>query len=117
MTIGLIVGAITDAAVGGTIGVMEGGQAKTAYELVTSPRKIVDRCRKNRGYKILSDLGKGARGVVQSAHNKKPPDICPGGFFVLGSPAWPVGQVGGLPDLRPSSTSGIRPDVGCAPAR
>ena len=30
------------------------------YDPVTSPRKIVDRCMKNRGYEILSDLGKGA---------------------------------------------------------
>jgi len=73
MTIGLIVGAIAGAAigsasgdagdgaiVGGTMGALEGGLAETDYDPVTSPRKIVDRCMKNRGYEILSDLGKGA---------------------------------------------------------
>lgn len=60
MTIGLIVGAIAGAAVGGTLGALEGGLAETDYDPVTSPRKIVDRCMKNRGYEILSDLGKGA---------------------------------------------------------
>ena len=73
MTIGLIVGAIAGAAigsasgdagdgaiVGGTMGALEGGLAETDYDPVTSPRKIVDRCMKNRGYDILSDLGKGA---------------------------------------------------------
>ena len=56
MTIGLIVGAIAGAAVGGTLGAL----AETDYDPVTSPRKIVDRGMKNRGYEILSDLGKGA---------------------------------------------------------
>ena len=60
MTIGLIVGAIAGAAVGGTLGTLEGGLAETDYDPVTSPRKIVDRCMKNRGCEILSDLGKGA---------------------------------------------------------
>ena len=60
MTIGLIVGAIAGAAVGGTRGALEGGLAGTDYDPVTSPRKIVDRCIKNRGYEILSDLGKWA---------------------------------------------------------
>ena len=60
MTIGLIVGAVAGAAVGGTLGALEGGLAETDYDPVTSPRKIVDRCMKNRGYDILSDLGKGA---------------------------------------------------------
>ena len=59
LTIGLIVGAIAGAAVGGTLGALEGGLAETDYDPVTSPRKIVDRCMKNRGYEILSDLGKG----------------------------------------------------------
>lgn len=72
MTIGLIVGAIAGAAigsassdagdgaiVGGTMGALEGGLANTEYDPVTSPRKIVDRCMKNRGYDILSDMGKG----------------------------------------------------------
>ena len=72
MTIGLIVGAIAGAAVGsvsgdagdgavvgGTMGALEGGLADTDYDPVTSPRKIVDRCMKNRGYELLSDLGKG----------------------------------------------------------
>ena len=48
------------AVVGGTLGALEGGLAKTDYDPVTSPRKIVDRCMKKRGYEILSDLGKGA---------------------------------------------------------
>ncbi|MCH1474591.1 MAG: glycine zipper domain-containing protein [Alphaproteobacteria bacterium] len=73
LTIGLIVGAIAGAAVGsvtgdagdgavvgGTLGALEGGLAETDYDPVTSPRKIVDRCMKNRGYETLSDLGKGA---------------------------------------------------------
>ena len=65
MTIGLIVGAIAGAAVGSVSGdagdgALEGGLAETDYDPVTSPRKIVDRCMKNRGYEILSDLGKGA---------------------------------------------------------
>ena len=73
MTIGLIVGAIAGAAigsasgdagdgaiVGGTMGALEGGLTETDYDPITSPRKIVDRCMKNRGYDILSDLGKGA---------------------------------------------------------
>ena len=59
MTIGLIFGAIADAAVGGTLSALEGEKAATDYDPVTSPRKIVDRCRKNRGCKILSDLGNG----------------------------------------------------------
>ena len=60
MTIGLIVGAIAGAAVGVTLGALEGGPGETDYDPVTSPRKIVDRCMKNRGYDILSDMGKGA---------------------------------------------------------
>ena len=60
MTIGLIVGAIAGAAVGVTLGALEGGPGETDYDPVTSPRKIVDRCMKNRGYEILSDLGKAA---------------------------------------------------------
>jgi len=73
MAIGLIVGAIAGAAigpasgdagdgasVGGTMGALEGGLTETDYDPITSPRKIVDRCMKNRGYDILSDLGKGA---------------------------------------------------------
>ena len=34
--------------------------AETDYDPVTIPRKVVDRCMKNRGYEILSDLSKGA---------------------------------------------------------
>ena len=45
------------AVVGGTLGALEGS---VSDPVVTSPRKIVDRCTKKRGYKILSDLGKGA---------------------------------------------------------
>ena len=73
LTVGLIVGAIAGAAVGSvtgdagdgavvgaTLGGLEGGLAETDYDPVTSPRKIVDRCMKNRGYDILSDMGKGA---------------------------------------------------------
>ena len=59
MTIGLIVGAIAGAAVARTLGALEGGLAETDYDPVTSLREIVDRCMKNRGYEILSDLGKG----------------------------------------------------------
>ena len=59
MTIGLIVRAIAGAAVGGTLSALEGEKAETDYDPVTSPRKIVDRCRKNCGCKILSDLGNG----------------------------------------------------------
>ena len=39
MTIGLIVRAIADAAVGGTLGALEGGLAETDYDPVTSPRR------------------------------------------------------------------------------
>mgnify|MGYP005665886641 CR=1 FL=1 len=39
MTIGLIVRAIADAAVGGTLGALEGGLEKTDYDPVTSPRR------------------------------------------------------------------------------
>ena len=73
LTIGMVVGALSGAVigslsrdagegavVGGTLGALEGGLAETDYDPVTSPRKIVDRCMKNRGYEILSDLGKGA---------------------------------------------------------
>ena len=73
LTIGLIVGAIAGVAVGvvsgdagygavvgGTLGALEGGLAEIDYDQVTSPRKIVDRCMKNRGYEILSEFGKGA---------------------------------------------------------
>ena len=60
MTIGLIVGAIAGAVVGGTLGALEGGLAETDYDSVTSPRKIVDHCLENRGYKIFSNFGKGA---------------------------------------------------------
>ena len=73
MTIGMVVGALSGAVigslsgdagegavVGGTLGALEGGLAETDYDPVTSPRKIVDRCMKNRGYEVLSDLGKGA---------------------------------------------------------
>ena len=45
--------------VGGTMGALEGGLADTDYDLVTSPRKIFDRCMKDRVYELLSDLGKG----------------------------------------------------------
>ena len=48
------------AVVCGTLGTLEGGLAEADYDPVTSPRKIVDRCMNNRGYEILSDLGKGA---------------------------------------------------------
>ena len=39
MTIGLTFGAIAGAAVGGTLGALEGGLAKTDYDPVTSPRR------------------------------------------------------------------------------
>ncbi len=70
MTIGLIVWVIAGAAVGSVLGdagdgAMVGGTLGALEEtvsdpVVTSPRKIVDRCTKKRGYNILSDLGKGA---------------------------------------------------------
>ena len=73
MTIGFIVGAIAGAAagsvlgdagdgavVGGTFGTLEGWLAETEYDPLTSSRKNVDPCMKNRGYEILSNLGKGA---------------------------------------------------------
>ena len=44
------------AIVGGTLGALEGGLAETDYDPGISPRKIGDRCMKNRGYKVLSDL-------------------------------------------------------------
>ena len=52
--------AVDGAVVGGTLGALEGEVAETDYDPVTSPRQVVDRCMKNRGYEILSDLGKGA---------------------------------------------------------
>ena len=55
-----LVASIGGAAVGGTLGALEGGLAETDYNPVTSPRKIVDRCMKSRGHEFLSDLGKGA---------------------------------------------------------
>ena len=45
------------AVVGGTLGALEGGLVETEYDPVTSPREIIDRCMKNRGYEILSNLG------------------------------------------------------------
>ena len=48
------------AVVGGSLGALKGGLAETDYDPVTSPREIFDRCMKNRGYEIFSDLGKGA---------------------------------------------------------
>ena len=70
MTIGLIVWVIAGAAVGSVLGdagdgAVVGGTLGALKEtvsdpVVTSPRKIVDRCMKNRGYEILSDLSKGA---------------------------------------------------------
>ena len=63
MTVGYIIGAIADAAVGSatgedgdgaivgaTLGTLEGGLAETDYDPMTCPRKIVDRCMQNRGY-------------------------------------------------------------------
>ena len=57
ITAGFIIGAIAGAAVGSakgedgdgvivgaTLGTLEGGLAKTDYDPMTSPRKIVDRC-------------------------------------------------------------------------
>ena len=60
MTIGLSVWAIAGASVGDTLGALDGGLAETDYDTVTSPRKIFDRYFKNRGYEILSGLGKWA---------------------------------------------------------
>ena len=41
-------------------GALAGGLAETAHDPVIKPRKIVDRCMKNRGYEILSNIDKGA---------------------------------------------------------
>ena len=69
---GLLVGALIGAAVGsadgnagdgaiigGSFGLLEGGLADSEYDPHKSPRMIVDRCMKNRGYTILSDPGVG----------------------------------------------------------
>ena len=55
MTIGLIGWAIVSAEVGGALGAL----AETNYDPSTRLRKNAVRCMKNRGYEILSDLGKG----------------------------------------------------------
>ena len=69
---GLLVGALIGAAVGsadgnagdgaivgGSFGLLEGSLADSEYDPHKSPRMIVDRCMKNRGYTILSDPGVG----------------------------------------------------------
>ena len=125
INIGLIVGAIASAEVGGTLDALTGALVDDDYDPVASTSKIIDRCVKNRGHEILSDLSKSACGAVQSLQYKKPPDICLGVFAFLGSPIRPVGWGGGLLvglpvkllGLRPSSTFGTRPDAECAPAR
>ena len=55
MTVGFINGAIVEA----TLGTLEGGFVETDYDPMTSPRKIVQRCMRNRGYEILNNEGKG----------------------------------------------------------
>ena len=60
MTIRLIGEAIAGAAVGGTLGALEGGLAETDYDPLTSPSTIVDHYMKNRDYEIPIDLGRGA---------------------------------------------------------
>ncbi|MEC8110065.1 MAG: hypothetical protein VX110_01675 [Pseudomonadota bacterium] len=52
---GLLVGAV----IGGSFGLLEGTFADSEYDPHKSPRMIVDRCMKTRGYTILSDLGIG----------------------------------------------------------
>ena len=47
------------AAIGGSFGLLEGTLADSEYDPHESPRMIVDRCMKSRGYTILSDLGVG----------------------------------------------------------
>ena len=72
MTVGFIIVAIAGGAMGPATGeagdgaivgaslcALEGGLAETDHDLMTSPRKIVDRCMQNRGYDILNDEGKG----------------------------------------------------------
>ena len=71
MTVGFIIDAIAGAAVGwasaeacdgaivgAKMGTLEGGLAETDYYLMTSPRKIIDRCMQNRGYEIRNGEGK-----------------------------------------------------------
>ena len=52
---GLFVGAV----IGGSFGLFEGTLADSEYDPHKSPRMIVDRCMKTRGYTILSDPGVG----------------------------------------------------------
>ena len=62
---------------------------------------IVDRCMKTRGYTKHPGLG---------VNQNKPRAFPPGVLCVCDAPLEAVGP-------RPSSTSGTRPDAGCAPAR
>ena len=68
LLVGVVMGAVIGsvdadagdgAIIGGTFGLLEGGLADTEYDPHKSPRMIVDRCMKNRGYEILSDPGAG----------------------------------------------------------
>ena len=47
------------AVIGGSFGLLEGTLADSEYYPHKSPRMIVDRCMKTRGYTILSDPGIG----------------------------------------------------------
>ena len=68
LLVGAVIGAVigsTDgnagdgAVIGGTLGLLDGALAASRYDPHKSPRMIVDRCMKNRGYTILSDPGVG----------------------------------------------------------
>ena len=61
---GAVIGSVTGdagdgAAIGATFGLLEGASAETTYDPVKGPRLIIDRCMKNRGYEVLSDMGVG----------------------------------------------------------
>ena len=68
LLVGAVIGAVvgsTDgnagdgAVIGGSFGLLEGSLADSEYDPHKSPRMIVDRCMKTRGYTILSDPGIG----------------------------------------------------------
>ena len=68
LLVGAVIGAVigsTDgnagdgAVIGGSFGLLEGTLADSEYDPHKSPRMIVDRCLKTRGYTILSDPGIG----------------------------------------------------------
>ena len=68
LLVGAVIGAVigsTDVnagdrvVIGGSFGLLEGTLADSEYDPHKSPRMIVDRCMKTRGYTILSDPGVG----------------------------------------------------------